>query len=157
MKVYVDDRTEQTPSETSIWASVIKRQAEEEQQEPPVVTTVNDPGTSTQDEQNETISKPSGEPTLRQPIFSDKGSNESEQSNAPAVEETLKTKIESHIETIFTAKIQAQVETYFAEWKSERQSEIRSQIVTAISKLQPVTSDELEACLLYTSPSPRDA
>ena len=67
---------QQTPSDESIWASVIKRQAEEKQQEPPVVTAVNDPDTSNQDEQHESISKQSEKPTLRQPVFSDKGSNE---------------------------------------------------------------------------------
>ena len=73
----LNEPEQQTPSDASIWASVIKQQEREKPQEPPVVTTVNDPGTSKPEEQHESISKPSGKPTLRQPVFSDKASNES--------------------------------------------------------------------------------
>ena len=41
-------------------------------------------------------------------------------------------------------KVQTKVEKFFNEWKSERQPENQSQIVMEISKLQPVTTDELE-------------
>ena len=134
------ENKEQTPTaEVSIWASVVKRQAEKKEQEPPVATTVNDPDTSNQDEQHESISNQSEKHTLRQPIFSDKGSNESEHSNAPLTDDTIKAKVESYIDTVFTTRFQAQIETYYAEWKSERQSETHSQEIAAISKLQPVT------------------
>ena len=97
---------EQTPTaEAAVWTSVVKRQAEKRQQQPSASTTVNDPGTSNQDEQHESISTQSEKPTLRQPIFSDKGSNESEQSNAPLTDNTIKAKVETYIDTVFTTRI----------------------------------------------------
>ena len=101
----------------------------------------------TNNEQRNSTSNQPEQATIRQLTFSDKTSNESEQSTAPLMDDSLKTRIEAHINTVFTNKIQEQVESFFNEWKSERQSETQSQNVSAISRLQPVTTDELDAKL----------
>ena len=119
-------------AEEAVWSYIVKRQAKETSRQAPVSSAVVDHEPETNNEQRNSTSSQPEEATMRQPAFSDKTSNESEQSNAPLVDSMLKTRIETYVDSIFTAKLQTQIEVYINEWKSERQSETRSQIIKEI-------------------------